>query len=450
MERSKVSALFSTRALVMLIWPLLVEQLLAMTVGMADTVMLTSAGEAAVSGVSLVDTLNNLIIQLLAALCTGGAVVVAQYLGRQEAPNARQAARQLIYVATALSLGLSLVALALRRPLLRLVFGAIDADVMAYAETYLILTALSFPFLAIYNACAALFRSMGNSKYSMFASFLMNVINIGGNAILIYGCGWDVAGAGTATLVSRACSAALMLYLIRNHRNPIYLTDLRHVRFRMDMIRPILRVGIPNGLENSMFQVGKLAVQGLAATLGTAALAANAIVASISGVMLVAGSAIGLAMVTVVGQCVGAGEYDQAKRYTGKLMVFIYAALFICNLPILLLSVPIMGLFHLGPESTQIAVSLLPLLAILDTVLWPTSFSFPNALRAAGDSRFTMTVSVISMWICRVGLSYVFVQWFNLGLAGIWYAMYCDWLARSIFFVARFLSGKWQEKRVIV
>ena len=283
--------LFSRSALIRLIGPLIVEQFLAVTVGIADTLMITSVGEAAVSGVSLVDVINNLIIQIMAALSTGGAVVVSQYLGRREEKNARTAAKQLLYSALILGLLLAGIALSARRPLLRLLFGAIEPEVMDNAVTYLLLTSLSFPFLAIYNACAALYRSMGNSRISMFTAILMNIINIGGNAFLVYVCGWGAAGVGTATLISRAVSAIVILRLIGNHHNVVYVAGLQKVHFEWPMIRSILRIGIPSGVENSLFNIGKLIVQGFLAGLGTAAIAANAIYGIIYNFLLVPGAA---------------------------------------------------------------------------------------------------------------------------------------------------------------
>ena len=441
--------LFSNRALRKLIVPLILEQLLAMTVGVADTVMLTTVGEAAVSGVSLVDVINNLIIQVLAALATGGAVICSQYLGRQDDAHARDAARQLLYAAVAFSVVISSLMLTFRSGLLALIFGAVEPEVMDKALIYFLLTGLSFPFLAVYNACAAMFRSMGNSRISLFASILMNIINIGGNAILIYGCGWGPAGAGTATLFSRAAAAVLMLVLVRDRRNPIWLTQVWKVRLDAQMIRRILRVGIPTGLENGMFHFGKLAVQTLIAGLGTAAIAANAIASSLGGIVIVPGSAMSLAIVTVVGQCLGANDIAQAKLYLGKLMRIAYCCMVAFNLPLLLATGPIVGLFRLGPQAAATAKALLPLMGLMHMTLWPMAFSFPNALRAAGDARYTMTVSVLSMWLVRVGLCYLLVTGFGLGVQGVFYAMYCDWVVRILFFVPRYLGGKWQQKSVL-
>lgn len=441
--------LFTAKALRKLILPLMLEQLLAMSVGMADTVMLTRVGEAAVSGVALVDVINNLVIQVLAALATGGAVVCSQYLGRRDAGNARLAARQLLYTATGVALVLAAVLLLFRDALLPAIFGNLDAPVMKSARIYLLLTALSFPFLAVYNACAAMFRSMGNSRVSLYASILMNALNIGGNAVLIYGCGWGTAGAGTATLLSRAAAAVMMLLLIGNQGNPIWLNKLFPIRFNKKMIAAILRIGVPSGVENGLFHFGKLAVQALIASLGTAAIAANAIVSSISGVLNVPGMSIGLAMITVVGQCAGTGDYRQASFYTKRLMLYAYVCMAAVNLPIVILAKPFVALFSLSPEATRLAVLILPSIGIMHSLAWPMSFTFPNALRAAGDARYTMLVSIVSMWTLRVGMSYVFVRLFSLSIDGVWYAMFCDWGLRIICFVIRYVNGKWKTKRVI-
>lgn len=441
--------MFSRKTLTRLFIPLLVEQLLAMTVGMADTVMITSAGEAAVSAISLVDTINNLIIFVMAALATGGAVVVSQYIGRQDAPNARIAAKQLIYAATIFALLLMALCLVANRLILNLIFGHVEADVMGNAQTYFYLTSISFPFLAIYNAVAALFRSMGNSKISMLTSLVMNVINIGGNAVLIYVCNWGVAGAATATLASRIVASMIMLFLIRDSRNPIFVSHLLRVKLRLDIIKRILKVGIPNGVENCIFHLGKLVVQGLVAGLGTAVIAANAIVNTIANFVIVPGSAMGLAIITVVGQCVGAGEYGQAAQYTKKLMLVEYLCMIALNLPLLFFARPLLSLFNLSAEAVNIALSIIPVMAIGHALLWPMAFTFPCVLRAAGDAKVTMIFSICSMWVFRFSLSYVLINFFDMGILGVWYAMLVDWVARTTCFVLRYRTGKWKTMRVI-
>ena len=440
---------FSNHALVRLLVPLVIEQLLAVTIGMADTVMVTRVGEAAVSGISLVDSINILFIQVFSALASGGAIVTAQYLGRQERKNACIAAKQLLYATTALAAIIMAVALIFHRALLRLIFGNIDPAVMENAIVYFQLSAVSYPFLAVYNAGAALFRSMGNSKVSTLVSFLMNVVNIGGNAVLIYGFHWGVAGAATASLVSRAMAAVIMLVLICHKNNPIHIEKVWKPELHFDMIRRILKIGVPNGVENGMFQIGKLIVQGLVATFGTSAIAANAIANTIASFINTPGTAIQLGLTTVVGQCVGGRDYEQAVYYTRKLLWLTYGLMGVLNIAVFLVAGPLVGLFHLSAAAAADARAVLYTFTVASILIWPLSFSLPNALRAAGDARFTMIVSMVSMWVFRIGFSYLLGGAAKMGLMGVWVAMYIDWLVRSIVFTIRFARGKWKELRVI-
>lgn len=439
--------LFSADALRRLIIPLVIEQFLAMTIGMADTIMVTSVGEHAVSGVSLVDNISTLLINVFSALATGGAVVAAQYLGSRDEENACSAAKQLFYAIGALSAATMAVCLLFREPILRLVFGQLEDNVMEAAMTYFLLTAISYPLLAIYNAGAALFRAMGNSKVSMLASLLMNIVNIGLNAILIYGADIGVAGAGFGTLFSRLAGAVLMTWLICQHGHRIHIDHLLHFEFRGQLVKKILRIGVPNGLENGMFQIGKLLVLGLVTPLGTSATAANAIANSVAGVVNVPGNAISLSLITVVGQCMGAGDSKQAVRYTRKLMIIVYLAMGSLSVLLFFFATPVVGLFGLTPGAAVMAIQVLRWCAVFDLIFWPMSFSLPNALRASGDAKFTMIVSMCSMWIFRIGFSYLLVP--QIGLLGVWVAMFIDWIVRAVVFLNRFLSGRWKTKTVI-
>lgn len=441
--------LFSPKALTRLILPLVAEQLLLMTVGMADTLMVASAGEAVVSGVALVDSINLLLIQVFSALATGGAVVAAQYLGRREVENARTAAKQLVYAVTGVSLLLMLLALVSRQHLLYAVFGNIEAAVMESALVYFLLTAASYPFIAIYNAGAALFRSMGNSKVSLFNSVLMNIINIGVNAVLIYGFGMGAAGAGWGTLVSRAVAAIIVLVMICQPKYVICVVGLFHPEKQWGMVKNILRIGIPNGVENGMFQVGKLMVQGIISTFGTPAIAANAIANSIASVVNVPGNAVSLSLITVVGQCMGAGESTQAVGYTKKLMGLVYLAMGVLSLLLFFTAKPLCSSFDLSPAAAAMAVQVLRWCAVFSCTFWPLSFTLPNALRAAGDAKFTMIVSMISMWSCRIVMSYILAYTFQMKLLGVWLAMFLDWMVRAAVFSFRFLRGRWKTKQVL-
>ena len=451
MEQTAVAQrpIFSPSALRQLIIPLILEQLLAMMVGLAATVMITRVGESAVSGVSLVDSLNNLIISILSALCTGGAVVCAQYLGRRDHAQACSSARQLFYIALLFSSVLGAVLLVAPSFFVHAIFGSVDAAVSKSATIYLTFSALSYPFLAIYNACAALFRSMGNSRVSLLASLIMNIVNVAVNAILIYGCNLGVTGAGVATLLSRVVAAVIMLLLIRNQHNPIYLKNLWRVSFNRPLVRSILSVGVPTGFENGLFNFGKLLVQTLIASLGTSAIAANAILGSISNIAIVPGLGMSLAVITVFGQCIGANDYVQAVAYLKKLILITILTMAAVNVPLFFLARPIVGLFPISEEAFEISVRVLPVLAVANIVFWPFSFAFPNALRAAGDARFTMIVSASTMWIVRFGLSYIFVRYLGLGVVGVWYCMIIDWIVRCLFFILRYRTGIWRTKCVI-
>ena len=443
--------LFSRQALIRLIIPLVIEQFLLMSVGMADTVMVTTAGEAAVSGVSLVDGINLLLIQIFAALSTGGTVIVSQYLGRQDYDNARTAAKQLLYTVTIVSTALMVVALVFREHILTLVFGKTEPDVMESALAYFLSTALAYPFMAVYNAGAALFRAMGNSKVSMFNSLLVNIVNIGVNAILIYGFQMGALGAGIGTLVSRIVAAVVILVLLQRKNDVLRIDGLFHIRLKGGMVRRILAVGIPNGLENGLFQIGKLLVLSLITSFGTNAVAANAISNSIAGVINVPGQAIGLAMITVVGQSMGAGRVKEAVSYTKKLMGVTYASMGGLCLALFFTAGPLVTLFNLTPASTEMAAEVLRWCAVLTMLCWPLSFTLPNALRASGDVIFTMVVSMVSMFIFRICLSYVLASpWgLDMQLLGVWMAMFVDWIVRDFAFVIRFLQGKWKSIKVI-
>lgn len=449
LDRSNL--LFSRDALIRLIVPLIIEQLLLMTVGMADTVMVTTAGEATVSGVSLVDNINTLIIQIFSALSTGGAVVVAQYLGRQETHSAKTAAKQLLYAMTGISVVLMILALIFRQHILSLIFGQVEPAVMDSALVYFLLTAAAYPFMGIYNAGAALFRAMGNSKVSMINSFIINVINILVNAILIFGFGMGAAGAGIGTLVSRIAAAVIIMVMLRHPGLTVQVDDIFHFEFNGSMIRRILFIGIPTGMENGMFQAGKLMVLNLITTFGTSAVAANAIANSISGVINVPGSAMGLAIITVIGRCIGAGDTRQAVHYTKLLVGCSYLSMLIMGSALFFSADFLATLFNLSPEAMAMASQVLKFCAIANMLFWPMAFTLPNSLRAAGDAVFTMVVSLTTMFVCRVALSYVFAcSWgLGLGLLGVWLAMFCDWIVRAVCFLWRYWRGSWKKIRVI-
>ena len=437
--------MFNRKDLIRLLAPLIVEQVLAVLVGMADVIMVAAVGEAAVSGVALVDSISLLIIQILAALATGGAVISAQYLGKKQSENACKAAGQLIGVTTVLSLIVSITALVGNRFLLVMIFGNVESRVMNDAVVYFGITAISYPFMAVYNSCAALFRSMGNSKVSMVVSMVMNTINIVGNAICVFGLHMGVSGVAFPTLLSRIVAAVMMFYLIQNPNNTVRIKRLEELKPDFRMIKNILSVGIPNGLENGMFQFGKIALQSLVSSLGTAAIASYAVASNLVTLLYLPGNAIGLGLITIVGQCVGAGERKQAKHYTRLLVMVNYGILLVLCTVMILFSGQLVSIYQLSKEAAMISVEMIKAHSYA-MIVWPMSFTIPFALRASMDAKFTMMVSIFSMWLFRIASAYVFVRVLNLGVMGVWYGMFIDWFFRAMVFAFRFRGI---EKRAV-
>ena len=447
--------MFSKKDLQKLIIPLIIEQLLGISVGMFDTIMISSLGESAVSGVSLVDMLNVLMINIFAALATGGAVICAYELGKikklmeqdtsvkNDFPGARSAAKQLLIVLLVASILVAGLALFFRVGLLRLCFGAIEDDVMANALSYFVISAISYPFIAIYNGLAALFRTMGNSKITMIASFFMNLLNICGNALFIYVFNWGVAGAAWSTTISRFLGMLLLFVIISNKNHEIYI-NLRE-KFRLDfhVMKKILGIGIPGSLENSVFQLGRILVISMIAGFGTTQVAANAVANNLDSLGCIPGQALGLAVVTVVGQCIGAGDYNSARQYEQKLLKFAYLSMAVVNI-LILVSLPLsLKLYNLTKETLELAAILVILHDGFAMIFWPTAFVLPNALRAAQDVRFTMVVSIFSMIAFRIFFSWVIGVRFGMGIIGVWIAMIIDWVFRGGLFIWRVRSGRW-------
>ena len=443
MEKEK-ELLISGTDLIKLIIPLVFEQTLAITVGMADTMMIASAGEAAVSGVSLVDMINMLIFSVLSALATGGAVVTSQFIGAKQREQACHSAKQLLYTAIAGGMVFMMVVLLVREPLLRLFFGSIEADVMENALIYMVISALSFPFLAVYNACAALFRSMENAQITLKVSILMNVMNIVGNAVCIFGLNMGVAGVAIPSLVSRAAAGIILYVLLKNPDNLVYFVK-ETFQIQWDMVQRILYIGIPSGIENGLFQLGRVLVVSIISGFGTIQIAANGVANNLDAMGCIAGQAMSLAMITVIGQCVGAQDEKQIRHYAKKLLLITYVmTAAICSAILLGLN-PILSLYGLSSETTRLAWILVMIHDGFAMLLWPIAFVLPNMLRACNDVRFTMVVSIFSMFAFRIGFSYVFGIRMEMGAIGVWIAMVMDWIFRASLFVWRYQSGYWKK-----
>lgn len=437
--------LFSKKDLRKLIIPLILEQTLAITVGMADTMMISSAGEAAVSGVSLVDMFNNLIISVLAALATGGAVVTSQCIGAGRREEACRSARQLVFTEAAITIGISVLVLLFHRQILGLFFGQIETDVMQNAIIYLIISVFSFPLLAVYDSCAALYRSMGNAQITLKISLLMNVINVVGNAIGVYVLKLGVAGVAIPSLVSRGVAGVVLFTLLHNPDNLVFLT---RGKFKVDatIVKRILFIGIPSGIENGIFQLGRVLVVSIIAAFGTSQIAANGVANSLDSMGCIVGQAMSLAMITVIGRCVGAGEEGQVRYYTKKLLGETYFYTAVINSIILLLLPWILQIYGLGEEATRLSYILVMIHDGMAIFLWPASFVLPNMLRACNDVKYTMVVSIFSMITFRIGFSYLFGVHMGWMAVGVWAAMVIDWVFRVICFVGRYLAGTWRKK----
>jgi putative MATE family efflux protein len=439
-----MNLLFSKKDLRKLIVPLVFEQALAITVGMADTMMVSSVGEAAVSGVSLVDMINMLIFSVLAALATGGAVVTSQSIGAKRLDEACRSAKQLLFTVLVGSIAIALLVVWLRHPMMKLFFGSIEEDVMQNAIIYLVISAASFPFLAVYNACAALFRSMGNSQITLKVSILINVINVIGNAICIFGLKMGVAGVAVPSLISRTVGGILLYVLLKNPKHVVHFTK---ERFHLDVavIKKILYIGIPSGVENGIFQLGRVLVVSIISGFGTIQIAANGVANNLDAMGCIIGQAMNLAMITVIGQCVGANDEKQIRYYTKKLLVIAYVATAILNSSILLALRPILSLYGLSSETTELAYILVMIHDGSAILLWPASFVLPNMLRACNDVRYTMVIAIFSMFTFRIGFSYILGVHMGMGAIGVWIAMVIDWVFRMILFVGRYLSGHWKK-----
>ena len=423
--------------------PIIAEQLLNALMGMADSMMVSNVGSAALSGVSLVDSINNLVVQAFNAMATGGVIVCSNFIGQKNTKKAEEAARQLIFISAVISVLLMLVCLIFRLSLLKAVFGSVDAQVMDSAEIYFFMTALSYPGVSLAAAGSAVYRAQGNTRLPMLVAVVSNSINIAGNAILIWGFGLGVFGAAAATAFSRIFSAVVLLLLLRRKNQKISVRNYLSYRPDGKNISRILSLGVPNGIENSMFQFGKLAIQSSVSTLGTAAVAAQAMTNIMENVNGIAGVAIGTGLMTVVGQCIGAGRKDEAVYYVKKMILWAYIAILVSCLFVYGICRPVTSLAGMEEESAKLCIFMLGWITIVKPLLWSPSFVIAYGMRAAADVKFSMIVSSCTMWLCRVSLATILIRFMGFGTMGVWIGMFADWGIRAIIFLIRFKSGKW-------
>jgi putative MATE family efflux protein len=420
LENTSLAAkrLFTNRDLYKLFLPLIIEQFLEYLVGLADSIMVANVGESAVSGVSLVDFVMALLISLFAALSTGGAVIAGQYMGKQQIEKSKEAANQLVWFSGLLSVVIMILVYIAKPLILNSLFGQITEEVRRDANIYLMITALSIPFLALYNAGAAIFRTMGNSKLPMKIMLVMNIAHAIGNAVLIYGFYLGTEGAAIPTLISRIAAAVIIITLALNKNQSIYIKKTLKHKFNWSMIRKILGIGIPYGLENGLFFFGRIIVLSLIATFGTASIAANAVSGTIVMFQVLPGIAIGLGLTVVISRCVGAGEYNQAKYYTKKIMGIIYTAQVVSCVVVLALLPFIMNVYGLSETATMLTKQNVWWHAAFMVVIWPLAYTLPVVFRASGDAKFPMMVGVLTMFFCRIALAYLLSIYFNMGMFG--------------------------------
>lgn len=441
--------LFDNKELAALIIPLVIEQLLAVLVGMADSIMIASVGEAAVSGVSLVDQIMVLLINIFSALATGGAVIAGQYLGHRKKEAACESANQLVWFVTLCAIVITGIVYAGKYVILHGIFGRIEADVMHHADVYLMIVAMSIPFIAMYNAGAAVFRTMGNSKVSMGVSLIMNIINVGGNALLIYGLHMGTEGVAIPTLISRIVAAVIIIVLLCNDKQEIHIKKTWRYRMNWSHVKKILMVGVPNGLENSMFQLGKILVLSLVSSFGTYAIAANAVGNAIAMFQILPGMAINLSVTTVIARCVGAGDYEQVRYYNKKLILITHAGMMIMSLGVFAVLPLILHAYHLSDVTAEVTRQIIYFHGISAMLIWPSSFTLPTTFRAAGDVKACMYISMISMWVFRVAFSFLLGKYLRMGVFGIWVAMVIDWAFRAVCFWIRYFKGHWRQKALV-
>lgn len=449
MEEENQQKLFDNRKLAALLIPLAVDQLLNSFMGTVDTLVVSNLGSAAISAVSLVDSINILIVQAFFALATGGTVVCSHYLGCRREDHAKEAARQLVFITFMMSLVIGALCIAFNGQILSLIFGEVEDAVMENAKQYFFFSAISYPFIALYDDGSSILRAQENSRLPMMISVASNLVNLVLNLLFVWGLGFGVAGSACATLLARIFAMAVVMYKLRNPRLTVSLTQYHSIRPDWGEIRRILRIGIPSGVENSMFQFGKLAIQSTVSLMGTAAIAAQGmtnIIENLNGILAIG---VGIGLMTVVGETLGAGRKEEAVYYVKKLCVISEVVIIVSCLVMFALVHPITYFGGMEPESARMCIHMVTWITIVKPVVWVMSFIPAYGFRAAGDVKFTMTVSVISMWFCRVTLAIVLARVFGMGPMAVWIGMFTDWTVRGVIYTVRFRSRRWLGHQVI-
>ncbi len=441
--------MFGNKELKALIVPLFMEQLLTILVGLADTFVISFVSEAAVSGVSLVNSFNTIFVFLFTALASGGAVIISQYIGSRKNEDAGEAAGQLLMVSAVFAMMIVIFIMLAGRPLMRVIFGSVEAEVMDACVAYLRISAYSYPALAVYNAGAALYRSIGKTRVTMYIAAVSNLINVAGNIIGVFILHAGVKGVAWPSFIARTFSAAVVTVLGFSSRNGVYYTKDRIFRWNGGLLKRILRIAVPNGVEQGIFQFVKVALSSVAALFGTCQIAANGIAQSIWSLAALVCVTMGPVFITVIGQCMGAGDTAQAEYYFHKLLKITLAVSVIWNALVFVLTPAVMPFFDVEPETRKLTVWLVLIHNLFNCLAFPFADPLGKGMRAAGDVRFTMAWSIVTTIGVRLVFSVLFAAVFRMGVIGIALAMCLDWCTRAAIFYARFKSGKWKQYQLI-
>ena len=442
---------FSNAALKAMIIPLVIEQVLQMVVGLADTMMVSYAGEAVVAGVGLDTMVYTIFIYLFTAISAGGAVVVSQYIGSKSRENAELAASQIFHIAGLLSLVCMALMLLFGSSLLQAMYPETEQATMEACKTYMWIAALSFPANAVYNAGAAIYRSMGETKITMWVSLLANLINVAGNAFGIFVLKAGAAGVAWPTTISWYIAAAMMTWLCAGGGKKDFIRIRGKYVFRLDvpMAKRILGIAIPNSVENTLFQAAKVVLGMLVATFGTSQIAANTTGQTFWSLAACMGISMGTVFITVIGQCMGAGDKEAADWYMRKLSRLSLLLAIIWNIMVMMLTPLLLPLYDLSPETKRLILIIVAIHNVFSALVQPFSGPLSSGLRAAGDVKFTMWASIFATVVCRTFLSFLLAKWLGMGVIGIALAMVMDWCIKAALDILRFRSGKWTENKVI-
>lgn len=441
--------MFTNKNLKKLIIPLFIEQFLLMFVGIADTFVVSFSSEADVSGVSLVTSFNTVLIFLFTALSSGGAVIVSQYIGSKQEHKASRSSGQLLMISIVISAIMTALIILFHTQLLRLLFGKIEAYVMSACEIYLFITTLSLPFLAVYDAGAALCRSIGKANVTMNISVVANVINVIGNCVCVFAFNMGAAGVAYPSLISRIISAVAVMFYCFRKQNLVRYKFADIFAWDGNLLKKILGIALPNGIENGVHQLVKVALSSMVALFGTYQIAANGVAQSIWSLASIMGLAMAPVYTTVIGQCMGARDIDAANFYFKKLNKITFVLSVLWNALIFAITPLIVRYSAISPEAKELVIWLVLINNIFNGLAYPFAGSLGNGLRAAGDVRFTMVVSITLTIAARLLFSALFGLWLGWGVIGIAIGMSIDLVFRGAIFIWRLKSQKWTQFKLI-